>query len=312
MLVGAAAWSVAVFFALSGILIGLSVIGRSHTGTFDFFAFMSARVTRIFPPLIAAVMLTVAIVTFIQAAGLYGSVSYRMDGDVAAAREFASIDWTEVLPTLTLTYSVVREWRPIAFNGPLWSLTYEFWCYIVAGLLALSVSSRSWIAVSLMIAVALWLATVSDPLFRTFAPLWFAGFLVGVFWSRLIVLRRWFLPIATMLFVLSMTIGGGAWLSLLKSPYGNAAFYLAVGLSLLCVIAWHLSGRASNGRTLQLLNVVGGFSYHLILGSFSHLPSHAQPISALCAPVWIVGASSARGRRIANRVLGSLGISDHC
>ncbi len=268
---GAAAWSVAIFFLLSGILIAFSVRQRSRRGHFNLQDYLEARALRIYPPLVAAVLITVGSVAIIQGFDLYGSTSYLLPGDQAAARSNANFQWTEVLGTLALTYNIVPGHRFLMFNGPLWSLSYEVWLYLLAGLACAAFINRSFSALLFTgaVAVQMFLIAKAAPPVWSVSVVWAAGFLVGWHWQRAVKAPAvvWAATSAVFL-ALAIGIARGDLQSYLVPTYIGArqsAFYVIFSLALLGALMILLKSRLTSPRGLVEL---GNCSYTLYLTHF--------------------------------------------
>jgi peptidoglycan/LPS O-acetylase OafA/YrhL len=107
---------VIVFFALSGFLVGGKVIEQSLKKTFDPLKYAIDRVTRIWLPLIPALIFTAAIECYLG----FG------------------FNWVGMLGNLAALQGVTCE--VFGHNVPLWSLSYEIWFYVLAGCAALVVA----------------------------------------------------------------------------------------------------------------------------------------------------------------------------
>lgn len=143
-----------------------------------------ARFLRIYPPLVLSVLVTIGCVGIINGFGLYGSESYLLPGDLGSARERAGLDWSSVLTTLSLTYQLIPGHDFILFNGPLWSLSFEVWLYVLAGLGAYVWSRGSALACLAAAALVYAMYVVSEakyPPFWTVSIVWGLGFLYS--WS---------------------------------------------------------------------------------------------------------------------------------
>ena len=106
--------AVVVFFVLSGLLVGGKVAARLRAGTFDAAAYAADRLSRVYMPLIPAVLLTVALLPF------------------------SDQPWNPwpYLRCLTGTQEIFTHTPP--FNAPLWTLAYEIWFYVLAGCAAVA------------------------------------------------------------------------------------------------------------------------------------------------------------------------------
>ncbi len=102
--------AVMVFFVLSGFLVGGQIVRHVREGRFDVRAYALDRATRIFLPLLPAVLLTVGINWFVFGA--------QPDG----AQAFLNIVGLNGVLASTLQN-----------NAPLWSLAFEIWFYVLGG-----------------------------------------------------------------------------------------------------------------------------------------------------------------------------------
>jgi peptidoglycan/LPS O-acetylase OafA/YrhL len=104
--------SVLVFFVLSGFLVGGKVIERLAEGTFDLRSYVIDRVTRIWTPLIPALVWSAVVAFWVG----------------------KPVSWVDLGGNfLGLQVSV---FHCFAENIPLWSLAYEIWFYVLAACVA--------------------------------------------------------------------------------------------------------------------------------------------------------------------------------
>ena len=140
----AAHFSVLIFFALSGFVITNSlVLNKERNGYIDSFSYIKSRIVRIVPPGVAACLFALAVAVIILALDLHGSETFRTDYDLYVAREQITLRWQNVVASFLLSNGVVPGTGPIITNGPLWSLSIEFWIYFVALLVAIALSGIS-------------------------------------------------------------------------------------------------------------------------------------------------------------------------
>lgn len=111
--------AVTVFFVLSGALVGGLTLRKIRAGTFDVAAYATDRFTRIWVPLVPALLLTAA--------------SVRMLDDPLFPLQYVGC---------LLGLNEVLTHHPYA-NGALWSLAYEIWCYVFAGGAAVLVGRKT-------------------------------------------------------------------------------------------------------------------------------------------------------------------------
>ncbi len=132
--------AVIVFFVLSGYLVGGKVLERLTTGGFVAGSYAIDRFSRLYVPLVPALLLTVA------ASYISGIPTTTMEiGGNLFSMQGVFVD------------------SPKA-NGPLWSLSYEVWFYVLAGALAVTVTNRSLLALVIVV-VVLMLFTALKPHF---------------------------------------------------------------------------------------------------------------------------------------------------
>jgi peptidoglycan/LPS O-acetylase OafA/YrhL len=148
------AWSsefaVLAFFAISGLVIGRSLITSSRNADWLFLRFMRRRFRRIYPPLLFSVALTASMALLLR--------KFELDHYNGAAHEPARTDFSY----LQNWYEIVKSLATFGFrgdlsassNGPLWSLALEMQAYVVAGLVAQALVARSkWITAASVIAI---------------------------------------------------------------------------------------------------------------------------------------------------------------
>ena len=136
-------YAVLSFFTLSGFLIALSVERNIEGyGYFNIREFVIARVARIYPALIASVILCISLYWTLHFFGISGELSLSRPSDVyPPSRTEFKLTLVEIIYTLMQTYAFGPGWY-ISANGPLWSLSYEVGFYILTGLFATLIRGR--------------------------------------------------------------------------------------------------------------------------------------------------------------------------
>lgn len=226
-------WAVMGFFAISGYLIASS---RAHT---DLAGFFVRRVLRIYPGFLVCVVLVAFAFAPLSVALGYGGYSTSSGVDYVVRNALLKVEQPGIAHTLaTVPYAG-------AWDGSLWTLFYEFSCYVVLGVL-LSVAIRHWRPLTVIAFVVVAVAgqySVHHSLpsvaanFFALAPPFFAGALVYLFGDRipfdwrLGVLSIVALPVATQ-FHLMPTLGAAA--------AGYAYLFLGV------VLPFHAIGRRND------------------------------------------------------------------
>lgn len=183
--IASAEYAVLTFFCLSGFLIALSIDRNlDKHGRFEWRQYLVSRAARIYPALIASVLLCILLYYALQAMGLGdpGSIPRTSDINPPSRTEF-SLVWSEVVHTLAQTYAF-GPGGYISSNGPLWSLSYEVGFYLYAGLLMTLIKGRGaarWVAMALLVLVAAIGIAAGKHLFLHFGTIWLLG--VGLFFA---------------------------------------------------------------------------------------------------------------------------------
>lgn len=120
--------SVMVFFVLSGYFISLSVLKDVQQGTWNWIDYLIKRLVRLLVVLIPALVLTY----------VWAKVQIHFFG----GEEYFSgvLDLKTLVGNLLFLQSI--EVQQFGLNGPLWSLSYEFWYYILFPCIVLAIFSK--------------------------------------------------------------------------------------------------------------------------------------------------------------------------
>jgi peptidoglycan/LPS O-acetylase OafA/YrhL len=123
--------AVIVFFVLSGYLVGGSVLRSAREGRFSTESYLFQRLTRLWIVLIPALALTMLLDETGRHLCQPGCIYFQtaalpeIDGDLSLATLIGNVAFLQTIFVPTL-----------GSNGPLWSLAYEFWYYMLFPLLA--------------------------------------------------------------------------------------------------------------------------------------------------------------------------------
>ena len=250
--------AVAIFFVLSGFLVGGEVVRTLLNGTFGWREYLIRRAARLYAVYLVA-LVTGGIFDSIGAhtanvRGLYSGglpipvISYAADTRLGAGTFFGNVLFGQGL------------WVPtFGSNDPLWSLACEAWYYVLLPLLLWPLLARShplWKRALVAVVAAFILLSLHGDILR-YAPLWLLG-LLPYFWPR-----TWRLPIViaatgfTIALVASRTSLGQGELYL-PLMFGIALSF-ALGLHSLSTLAG--PAPAASGWHARL----AGFSYSLYL-----------------------------------------------
>jgi len=170
--------AVIIFFVLSGYFIGTSVLESVGKGQWSWRNYLVSRITRLqlvlFPALVFGAVLDRIGMRITQAGPLYYGGLYKFYLPSVALRSTVPI----FLGNLFFLQSIVSP--VFGSNGPLWSLSYEFWYYIVFPVLILaaarSVGTRARILYSGFALLLLWFIGTTISFYFL---IWLAGALVG-------------------------------------------------------------------------------------------------------------------------------------
>jgi peptidoglycan/LPS O-acetylase OafA/YrhL len=292
--------AVMVFFVLSGFLVGGRAAENIARGRFDSRSYLIDRTARLYPVLLAGLLLT----------GLLDWAGYRWLADsgvytASAAHPVGVLDYPAVehlkVPIFLLNVGMLQGLAGPSFgcNGPLWSLSMEFWYYLLFPLLLLPWSRlplpRRLGAAALLVAVGVLLARNTS--FYTYFLIWLLGVAArtvrlprlpswaafGLLGGTLAASRAAICPgyagdllvgLACMLVLVS--VGEGGWFpqwgaagskrladfsySLYCCHFPVAAFGTALFLSPAHASAWPVAGRAAAGLSLAALCLAVSFA----------------------------------------------------
>lgn len=198
------------FFALSGYLVGNSVLTSIETGRWSWADYLLRRLTRLQMVLIPALLLTLGLDLLGQwlHPGVY----------LETANAFNAVNF---FGCLVFLQNVALGILPFGSNGPLWSLSYEFWYYVLFPLLALIVLRRKRLPLLLSIlAAVIWLTF--GQVFFLFAC-WLGGIAAALLSKRWPIhgpwLRSAMIVTSGLGFVAVMLACGGHWLSVDPADY---------------------------------------------------------------------------------------------
>ena len=170
--------AVMVFFVLSGYFIGTSVMDSVSEVRWSWRIYLVSRLTRLqlvlFPALVLGAVWDRIGMRIPQAAPLYYDALYKFYVPSVALRSTVPV----FLGNFFFLQSIVSP--VFGSNGPLWSLSYEFWYYILFPVLILA--TAAWVGTRIRIlyaGLALLLLWFIGPQISFYFLIWLAGVLVG-------------------------------------------------------------------------------------------------------------------------------------
>jgi peptidoglycan/LPS O-acetylase OafA/YrhL len=212
--------AVIVFFVLSGFLVGSSGIRAVEKRTWSFPRYLLHRILRLEIVLLPALLLGL-LWDNVGIHLLHASALYNGGWHLLVRQGPIDLSWRVLLGNAAFVQDILVP--TFGTNAALWSLAYEFWYYVLFGLLVTACvrSTRLWrrlMLAALILAVA-WFTGFA---LMFLAPLWFLGlgiyFLPRMSLSRLG--RRVLLASSTLLFLvfLGITFGNRAPVEVLTRP----------------------------------------------------------------------------------------------
>ena len=261
--------AVIIFFVLSGFLVGGGVVKKVGGQSFEWKGYLVNRVSRLYPVLVAALVLGWGLdyigFRFLNSAGLY---------TVSGPNEAIGVinyDASQRLGILLFVSNLfmLQGIRVTTFgtNGPLWSLSMEFWYYLLFPTAILCLSNRLWRGLFRWNTLLLVVVVAFLPLeFHAYFVIW----LMGVAAARIRIPLRRALPFAVVLVV-----------ALVNSRVGVGSDYvrsLFIGLACSALICAVKNGSGFPLAFARIHERLSGFSYSLYL---FHFPLLIFGLSAL-------------------------------
>lgn len=254
--------AVIIFFILSGFLVGTTVLTRIAERRWDLKEYLSRRLTRLYVVLIPGLVLTWAWdglgIGLFGTSGIYGG---HIDArHLTLPNVNLTHSWDHFLGNLVFLQHLFIQ--PYGSNGPLWSLPYEFWSYLLfpllvqAGRREVSTTRRLVLALTCVCLIA-----CGGWKLGLYFSIWLLGAAVGLWWRASdFEAPRW-APLA-----FSVLVGGALVLSNVSKWHRtilDVALALVTAGLLACVLARPVT-RAAGGRVSgQMAAVLASFSYTL-------------------------------------------------
>jgi peptidoglycan/LPS O-acetylase OafA/YrhL len=258
--------AVIIFFVLSGVLVGGSVLREQGAQLFSWGPYLLRRLSRLLTVLVPALLIGFVIdsTTRHLIAHFVGPVITLL-GDANAT--LMSLDWRVFLGNLFFLQTLDRtRIVPFGSNRALWSLSFEFWYYLLFPLLAgiFFLPSRrrkvTYGLLAVLIACFLW----KDPLSR------FLIWLFGAFATQLpsFIPERWQRLVIALMSIQFVACAGLMWW---RPPVNFLLDDIILGLSFTSLVVAILHRRSLRPRSLY-----ASLAEHLARPSYSvylfHLP----------------------------------------
>lgn len=262
--------AVVFFFVLSGFFIGTSVLDSMAAGRWSWRHFLLRRLTRLWVVLIPVLVITAAL-------DMTGMHLFGAEGTIYSGKLVELWSTTGARDTLSIRVFLgnlffLQEMRSPVYgtNGALWSLGYEFWCYLLFPLFAL-VFARSSSAKMRVLAVmgALAIFGLGNLALVKYFGCWLFGAAVAGVWRG--AAKRWAWSGPWLVFASALLIGailtdrlaGGA-------PWADFALAVASATFMVVLLAHAAQDRSApvSERYRRFATTLAGFSYTLYLVHF--------------------------------------------
>lgn len=141
-----AAYAVIGFILISGYSIASSLHFNYlvNNKKIDIIFFVRKRIYRILPPFLLSLFIMIFLVFIIQYFSLNGSEAYRLEDSKYVPREKAIYDWNLIFCNLLFLPKVIYNINTPTMNGPLWSLNFEVYFYLLfASMVLLIINLRN-------------------------------------------------------------------------------------------------------------------------------------------------------------------------
>jgi peptidoglycan/LPS O-acetylase OafA/YrhL len=189
-----------IFFVLSGFLISRSIERARRNGTWSWSWYLSRRLTRLLVVLLPALVLTTLLDRL--GVGLFGTAGIYGGHDSGNIIQFA-VPSRDGVETLLGNAAFLQEIVVPTYgsNGPLWSLSYEFWYYVLYPVLIAVAFGRSLGHRTVLGAVALATFLFVGSVIASYFAVW----LMGVLAARCVGQWKRAVPVVGLLAAVSLT-----------------------------------------------------------------------------------------------------------
>ncbi len=258
--------AVAVFFVVSGYLVGGQTLRKYRKRSFDSGDYFLHRFSRIYavliPALLAGGTLDVVGLQYFNGGGIYTQDDPTWMGSVVS-----NLSHNLGLETLVGNVFNTQTWLVpcLGSNAPLWSLAYEWWYYILFGMMITGLASLRPVVKFVSALVLLLLLATLPGRILAWGTIWLMGVAVFVYANRP---ERWTPPVwAGAIVLLAMLVINRLGLFKNGNTTGNFADDFVTGFGYCVLLLAFTKSRLS----LPLANVhefFAKFSYSLYLSHF--------------------------------------------
>lgn len=171
-------YAVMTLFIISGFFITYSVLQiiEKNTGSFSTSGFLFARLTRLYPALLFSIMLSIAVFFIFMHGNFTGTYHYIPAGRHASLLRTIHLDPKSYIASLLFLQGIFTHSEAPLANPPLWTLSYEFWLYLILMFITLFIVNKKKVLASLFLAsLFCYLIIANKPRLIFFGVTWFSG-----------------------------------------------------------------------------------------------------------------------------------------
>jgi peptidoglycan/LPS O-acetylase OafA/YrhL len=286
LLTGLGHQCVITFFALSGFLVGGPALAAIRKGTWSFSEYLLRRLSRLWTVLIPALLLTLMLdlagTHLLALVGYNGSFFYSL-GSGPQPSEPIDLSVGAFIGNVLFLQTILTP--VFGSNGPLWSLAYEFWYYLVFPFLFVAIFSTATASIRIVLGATGLLLVVLLPLSITaLGIIWALGAFIYNLDNVFNKMKARFSVAAGCLIV------GAALLALFNKLHPSLAADIALGCWLACTLPILQKLPNFRGAYALVATSTSNISYTLYA---THFPVLALIWFGLLSPArWPVSAYS--------------------
>lgn len=291
------AFGVMIFFVLSGFLITYSIFGNlknMQDGGFNHSLYFKKRMKRLYPPLLLSQGVVLFVFFVIYLCGATNADFFATGKELYLARSEIKFDAMDYFGSMLFLNTIVDGVKSPVLNGPLWSVAQEFWFYVLAGLLVMSLYNKKIIALLLCVFVFLWWQ--GNSFFFYGLVVWLFGCLVAILHISKFYEKNKYVVYAMFIITLS------AWLVLIfqtDNLFVKHRQKFAFGISFAFLMLILLESASFKGRLMTMwaarrITSIAAYSYTLYLVHFPILIAIFIFTNKYTQPnLWLVAAVAA-------------------
>ena len=268
----AAAFAVMIFFVLSGFMITFSIynnLSKNQFEYFDYLKYIKDRLYRLHPPLLFSMSIVIFVYYFIYLFELHGSRTFIIEGDYFQKIDNITLSLKGVISNSFYLQNLDASLPFLEMNTPLWSLSFEFWYYVLALLLTLSLFSQyKLIFLLLFSGLLLFMSTLSNSFyFAAGALIWFSGSFLAILYQSNFLTSRITKTLSILAFIFFFLLTCYCFIAETKSIFYHLKTHIAglTFVSYLSVLFSHSLVRLKMNKRIKFYVSSAKYSYSLYI-----------------------------------------------